>query len=207
MNVANSSEVIEHYNSVPNTGIREREGVRIYYLRCFNNWIKTKLFNKAEILLREQGRSNLVGLDLCCGKGGDLLKWNHMDVSHVVFTVKLVFRLIFFQEHLKDLYKNPAIEFDLCSCQFSFHYAFETERQARVMIRNAIEMLKPGGLFLGTLPEAERIMFFLRKGFGCYSNDVVRLTYGDQELFQKENYRPPIFGAKFHFALEEQVFF
>jgi len=56
------------------------------------------------------------------------------------------------QQRLKDLYKDPEIKFDIVSCQFSFHYCFESLPQAEMMLRNACECLKPGGYFIGTTP-------------------------------------------------------
>lgn len=44
--------------------------------------------------------------------------------------------------------------FDICSCQFVFHYSFESEQKADMMLRNACERLKPGGYFIGTTPDA-----------------------------------------------------
>ena len=36
--------------------------------------------------LKEKGRDNITVLDLCSGKGGDILKWKKGNVSHVTFT-------------------------------------------------------------------------------------------------------------------------
>ncbi|VDK17774.1 unnamed protein product [Anisakis simplex] len=103
-----------------------------------------------------------------------------------------------------EKYSSKDISFDICSCQFSFHYCFESEDKARRMIRNAIERIRPGGFFVGTLPDAERI--WLNNGTnGVYSNDVVRLEYDDKEVLNDPNGKPPIFGAKFHFSLDTQV--
>lgn len=51
--------------------------------------------------------------------------------------------------------KDP---FDLVSCQFAMHYSFVDEPSARTFLKNAVGMLKPGGVFVGTLPDADRIM-------------------------------------------------
>lgn len=56
------------------------------------------------------------------------------------------------KELLSDKYKDPNITFDLASCQFSYHYSFETHAQADVMLRNACGNLRPGGYFIGTVP-------------------------------------------------------
>jgi hypothetical protein len=41
--------------------------------------------------------------------------------------------------------------------QFCMHYAFETEEKVRQMLENATKYLKPGGVFLGTIPNAEKL--------------------------------------------------
>lgn len=65
---------------------------------------------------------------------------------------------LFIQQRLKDLYKDKDILFDVVSCQFSFHYSFESLAQAEMMLQNACESLKPGGYFVGTIPNAYELM-------------------------------------------------
>jgi hypothetical protein len=50
--------------------------------------------------------------------------------------------------------------FDLVSCQFAFHYAFETEQKARDALYNITCKLQPGGIFLGTIPNANWIVYY-----------------------------------------------
>ena len=60
--------------------------------------------------------------------------------------------------HVNQIYYNPLVadkQFDLVSCQFAFHYCFESEEQAECMVKNAAESLKPGGFFVGTTPGTE----------------------------------------------------
>lgn len=59
-----------------------------------------------------------------------------------------------FQEVLAEKLDDPELTFDLCSCQFVYHYSFESLQQADMMLRNACERLKPGGFFIGTTPDA-----------------------------------------------------
>ena len=54
------------------------------------------------------------------------------------------------QERLVDKYQDKDVQFDLASCQFSIHYAFESYEQADMMLRNACERIKVGGYFIGT---------------------------------------------------------
>eukprot|EP01062_Namystynia_karyoxenos_P017591 TRINITY_DN16487_c0_g1_i1.p1 TRINITY_DN16487_c0_g1~~TRINITY_DN16487_c0_g1_i1.p1 ORF type:complete len:1393 (+),score=398.64 TRINITY_DN16487_c0_g1_i1:584-4180(+) len=64
------------------------------------------------------------------------------------------------------------------SCQFSFHYAFASEEAARVALRCVARMLRPGGVFLGTVPSdaqiAERRQ---RAGGGDFGNSVYRVQF------------------------------
>ena len=50
------------------------------------------------------------------------------------------------------------MEFDLVNCQFALHYSFETEQKANAMMHNVAAKLKPGGMFVGTVPNANWIV-------------------------------------------------
>lgn len=85
---ARVNEVAEHYNRRDGGDLVSRSKSRIYYLRNFNNWIKSVLISEHIKKLRNNDRlqNRLAVLDLGCGKGGDLLKWTKSNVSHVTFT-------------------------------------------------------------------------------------------------------------------------
>lgn len=59
---------------------------------------------------------------------------------------------------MQEKFKNSENQLDLTSCQFAFHYAFESYNQAEIMIRNACEKLRPGGYFIGTTPDANELV-------------------------------------------------
>ena len=87
-----SSIVAEHYNSKEGGDLAARTQSRIYYLRNFNNWIKSVLINETvQHRLRrrrdagERSRRPLAVLDLGCGRGGDILKWKKARVGRVTF--------------------------------------------------------------------------------------------------------------------------
>ncbi|KAI1198845.1 mRNA capping enzyme [Nemania serpens] len=81
--------VRQHYNAVPERGRDWRKtGSRIKGLRVFNNWVKSTLIQKFSPDedhtpgAHQQGRDmagarghELIVLDIGCGKGGDLGKW------------------------------------------------------------------------------------------------------------------------------------
>ena len=71
------SLVSSHYNAREEQGRARRELSDIVHLRKFNNWIKA-------VLISLYAKPQDVVLDLCCGKGGDLLKWSKAGVRYVV---------------------------------------------------------------------------------------------------------------------------
>jgi len=43
--------------------------------------------------------------------------------------------------------------------QFCMHYAFETVQKARCMLDNVSRYLRSGGIFIGTIPNADLLMY------------------------------------------------
>lgn len=225
--------VAAHYNELEEKGRAERSKSRIFHMRNFNNWIKSVLINE---FLNKVKQSQKLGeplrcLDMCCGKGGDLLKWEKSGITHLICTdiaevsmqqceerykklversrgsnsSKKIFTAEFFAcdstlQRLREQYKDPSIQLHLVSCQFAFHYCFESLKQAECMIRNAAECLKPGGYFVGTMPDANDIMKRQREADSEeFGNDIYRIKF----LSDTEN--PPLFGAKYNFELDGVV--
>ncbi|KAF2140700.1 uncharacterized protein K452DRAFT_288789 [Aplosporella prunicola CBS 121167] len=72
--------VKQHYNAVPERGRDWRKtNSKIKGLRSFNNWIKSTVIQKFspgdESMGESQYGQNILVLDIGCGKGGDLQKW------------------------------------------------------------------------------------------------------------------------------------
>lgn len=93
----------------------------------------------------------------------------------------------------------------MTSCQFSFHYCFETYEQVRTMVRNASECLKVGGIFCGTIPDSSEVMKRLKEcGTNEFGNDIYSIKF-------KKTYNEmvaegiPLFGSKYDFHLQEVV--
>ncbi|KAK7498088.1 hypothetical protein BaRGS_00010676, partial [Batillaria attramentaria] len=226
--------VANHYNQLQETGLEVRKQSRIFFLRNFNNWVKSVLIGETLQQIREGKNRDepLTVLDLCSGKGGDLLKWKKGNIDHLVCVDiaatsveqcesrykdmrqrggrgrdrEKQYSAEFFvadctKVRLKDKYKDPNMQFDLVSCQFSFHYSFESFPQALTMLRNAAECLKPGGYFIGTTPNAHELVRRLRDSEdNSFGNEVYRVTFEDCD---KQNL--PLFGAKYNFHLEGVV--
>ncbi|KAK5966652.1 mRNA capping enzyme large subunit [Trichostrongylus colubriformis] len=165
-------------------------------------------------------------LDLACGKGGDLRKWKIANVDSVVMADVAQVSLNQAKERYDEMAQRErnglfpvefvhadcskeslkakmvgVPEFDLVSCQFALHYSFIDEESARTFLRNATETLRPGGFFIGTLPDADRIVWSARENDGEFRNEVCSVRYENKE----ELAQPPLFGAMFHFTLDSQV--
>ncbi|XP_030755092.1 mRNA cap guanine-N7 methyltransferase [Sitophilus oryzae] len=101
---------------------------------------------------------------------------------------------------LREKYSDPSMKLDLVSCQFAFHYSFESLPQAENMLRNASECLQPGGYFIGTIPDSNEIVARARKSkSNTFGNKVLEV-----ELDFDPN-DPPLFGAKYNFKLDGVV--
>ena len=53
---------------------------------------------------------------------------------------------------------TPALQF-----QFGLHYSWSTEARARRALANVSALLRPGGIFIGTMPDANVIIKRLRE--------------------------------------------
>ncbi|CAH0404958.1 unnamed protein product [Chilo suppressalis] len=226
-NEEHASVVAAHYNHLEEKGLKERFNSPIFYLRNFNNWVKSVLIQDYTDKIREKDYGKpLRVLDICCGKGGDLSKWQKARVERVVFAdiaqVSVqqcetryedlrrrcghLFSAEFIaadctKDTLRDKYADPSINFDIVSCQFGLHYSFESLSQARRMLTNISECLKPDGYFFGTIPDAYEIVSRAQKSENfSFGNRI----YNIKLLFDpKDGY--PLFGAKYDFHLEGVV--
>src|SRR5690606_16430051 len=78
------------------------------------------------------------------------------SISSILSLKKLtIIPIMFFQKKVPISTVIPSeISFDVVSMQFCLHYSFESEEKARMMLKNVTEKLKPGGKFIGTIPDA-----------------------------------------------------
>ena len=208
-----SRRVAAHYNARPEAGVHARLESPIYPLRSFNNWVKS-------VLINNYCREGFNVLELACGKGGDLGKWQRARIRRLVgFDIADVsieqcrnrfddmrggrFHGDF---HVADCCEvdlsrvmEPGLQFDLVSCQFAFHYSFETESKARRFLHNVTCRLKPGGCFIGTIPNASWIVRRMRESQSLeFGNQFYQIRFEQGEPFMS-------FGHKYHFNLKDAV--
>nr|XP_046273181.1 mRNA cap guanine-N7 methyltransferase isoform X2 [Scatophagus argus]XP_046273182.1 mRNA cap guanine-N7 methyltransferase isoform X2 [Scatophagus argus] len=222
-----SVKVASHYNSLQEVGLAARSRSRIFFMRNFNNWLKSVLIGEILEQVRRAGSQRLSVLDLGCGKGGDLLKWRRGGISHLVcadiagvsvdqcqsryedmkkksHANEKIFSAQFItadctKEVLSEKLDDPQLMFDVCSCQFVYHYSFESEQKADMMLRNACERLKPGGFFIGTTPDAFELVKRLEASDSLtFGNEVFKVSFESKGSY-------PLFRCQYHFSLEDVV--
>jgi mRNA (guanine-N7-)-methyltransferase len=176
--------VVQHYNARPDVGVAQRQNSPIYGLKSFNNWVKSVLITRFAHPALGQGmrqgpRAGKV-LEMGCGKGGDLTKWTKAKIKELVavdiasvsvdqaqarWAQTRRFEATFavldcYVDSLASVVPTAILAqpFDVVSMQFCMHYAFEKESKARCMLENVTRWLRPGGIFLGTIPNSELLL-------------------------------------------------
>eukprot|EP01091_Cochliopodium_minus_P002110 TRINITY_DN12001_c0_g1_i1.p1 TRINITY_DN12001_c0_g1~~TRINITY_DN12001_c0_g1_i1.p1 ORF type:complete len:334 (-),score=70.77 TRINITY_DN12001_c0_g1_i1:23-997(-) len=210
------------YGNRPGKTYEERKKSNIVHVRNFNNWVKVAIITK-------YCEKNYSVLDICGGKGGDLLKFREEKIGHYVLADvasgsvhEAKQRYLSKVMDVNDIYshKYPALfciadcfkhrlfdensrfdkrlMFDFVNCQFALHYAFDSEKSIRNLLMNVTDRLKPGGFFVGTLPNSYRIIKKLQTcGSNSFGNSVYDINFPSTEIKK--------FGMKYFFKLEEAV--
>ncbi|EME87147.1 uncharacterized protein MYCFIDRAFT_127441 [Pseudocercospora fijiensis CIRAD86] len=169
----NAAEVIaEHYNAVPERG-REWRGTdsKIKGMRSLNNWIKSTLiqkFSRPEIPVRD-----MKVLDMACGKGGDLGKWEKAPQVPILY-VGCDIAAISIQQakeryssnNSRNRYRGPRMD-----AQFFVHDTFAHSFIDIPLIRNIgfNPNVGPGGIIQGGMAtggfDVVSMMFALHYSF------------------------------------------
>ncbi|KAL0353555.1 UNVERIFIED_CONTAM: cap guanine-N7 methyltransferase 1 [Sesamum angustifolium] len=100
-------KVADHYSSRTNQTLEEREASPIIHLKKLNNWIKS-------VLIQLYTKKGDAVLDLACGKGGDLIKWDKAKIGYYV-GIDIANGSVRLDKVLAD-----DAPFDVCSCSGHF---------------------------------------------------------------------------------------
>ncbi|XP_074347730.1 mRNA cap guanine-N(7) methyltransferase 1-like [Apium graveolens] len=85
------------------------------------------------------------------------------------------------------------------------HYSWSTEARARRVLANVSALLRPGGIFTGTMPDANIIIKKLRAAEGlAFGNSVYWIRF-DEEYLEKKFKSARPFGIKYKFHLEDAL--
>ncbi|TFK26413.1 hypothetical protein FA15DRAFT_293491 [Coprinopsis marcescibilis] len=166
-------------------------------------------------------------LDMGCGKGGDMTKWAKAQIRELICVDIAAVSVDQAQRRYEnmrssrfdayfaalDCYTAPlstafpparlSVPFDVVSMQFCMHYAFETVQKARCMLDNVSKHLRPGGVFIGTIPNAELLYSHL----DALPPDAEELSFGNSVYKIKFDQRDtkPRFGHRYWFFLQDAV--
>lgn len=195
----------------------------------FNNWVKSVLIKNALAEFRSKySHLGISVLDLGCGKGGDLKKYNYERVANYVgvdislgqlrdaimrkVNGKIDFPMLCIrnpgQADPEQFYKHipKNLHFDVVSAQFCIHYFFENEANVRNFLSNVSFKLVRDGLFVATFPDADVIL----KKLVNDGNEVSRYLVtenGDYSIIMDsgELDKETPFGLKYGFFLDEEL--
>lgn len=225
-----AEEVADHYNKRREVGIHGREESPIIGLRRFNNWIKSVLvgtFARGRDPTLD-GRTRARGgriLDLGCGKGGDLKKWEKVrpsglvgaDIAAVSIEQAIArhrdnnngypgdfFAFDCFSMALAEVIPRELLDpmFDNVTLQFCMHYAWESVEKARMMLDNVARYLRRGGVFIGTIPDSYELRGRMAESGNTEDRSIGNRYY--KVVFDQVE-RWPAFGNRYTFFLEDAV--
>ena len=186
-----NQEAVDYYSKKEAKLKEERKLTETYNHRVFNNWIKSVLIDKYSSKVKSAYQEEwedhlpLSVLDIACGKGGDLRKWDlagtrnyyGVDIAYKAIQDATQRKIRSFKNFCttfiqKDASSPPdqffhhfpeGMFFDMVSCQFSMHYMFKSEEKVRNFLQNAANRLNNGGYFICTHPDCNVIVKKLRE--------------------------------------------
>lgn len=104
-----------------------------------------------------------------------------------------------YSKSISPLLNDPNYTFDICSVQFALHYSFESETKARMALKNASSHLKRGGYFVGTIPNAYRIIKnVIKNGNKKFGNSIYSIEFTQIEKMLE-------FGHEYSFRLQDAI--
>ncbi|XP_024361760.1 mRNA cap guanine-N(7) methyltransferase 1 isoform X3 [Physcomitrium patens] len=200
-------QVADHYSARSNQTREQREASPIIHLKKLNNWIKS-------VLIQIYTQRGDTVLDMACGKGGDLIKWDKASIGYYV-------GIDIAEGSIEDARKRYNGETDhargrrdfgfpaklICAdCfEFAMHYSWDTEERARRAFRNVSAILQPGGCFIGTMPDADVLVRKLRDAPELeFGNRVYRVRF-DEKYSEKQFPSSTPYGIQYEFHLEDAV--
>jgi len=152
---------------------------------------------------RVPSAGEVVLLDMCCGRGGDMFKWDALGIRRVYAfdsDYKSVQEAIRRYKDYRRKHRSPIIvnyhvqsalsseyirdtilrgkKVNIVSCMFALHYFSDL----RTFLRNVSGNLVPGGLFVGVAPDSTYIKKLLDPD-DPYKNDEVSVRWSDQRSY------------------------
>ena len=177
--------------------------------------------------MQEYTRQGFTVLDLCCGKGGDFAKFRNQNISFYVGVDMSKTNLIDAKERFNSqncgfdgllicgdvtdpevtinqiVSREFNLEYDIVSCQFALNYLWKSEQTVRRFLENVTNNLKPGAVFVGTIPDSKVLVKKLRKLGNDYvfGNDYYSIKFKTDKFPVDQD----VYGIEYGFYLEDSV--
>lgn len=193
------------YENILSGNVPELNNTATESLRKFHNWIKLQLILDAK---RMTNGTKL--LDVAVGRGGDILKWSKARFKYVTgfdSDSKSIYEKNDFdgaikrymgvksQMNMPKCYfwnlsatdpfiltklngKDRDCIYDVVSCQFSFHYFV---KDIDIVLNMISKKLNPGGIFVGTAMNGERVKQILSNGH--IKNNAMTIECVDENMY------------------------
>jgi SAM-dependent methyltransferase len=211
------SESAIHYNEQKSTNedgqdfsslLQERDNQPLAPLKKLHNLIKR------ELLLQFTTPDGTL-LDIGCGAGGDLQKWHRAKLRKIFAfdsSESQVQRLLLRYENMCiDFPSFPQVSaaylpdwgtkqmvlgcFDTISCMNALHFFLASPQELATFFLNVRNNLKPGGMFIGMVPDGEKVL--------GWRNEEGQLLHIDRRWKEGEELHPC--GAAYGFSLQGTV--
>ena len=157
-------------------------------LRTNNNNIKRKL-----ITTYLEGCKDI--LDMGFGRGGDLPKYKKLDPRSIVGidpdesslnealerAKGLDMSSILTVRHGSTNRIHPEESYDAVVCNFAFQYFFIHEKFLDGILSTIKQVLRPGGKFIGVVPDAVKVLDVTAKSGGKYTDSEGNVVYRKTE--------------------------
>lgn len=160
-------------------------------VRRYHNLTKRQLIQRAT-------QKGMTVLDVGCGFGGDLQKWDHVKPKVLDMCDPLRESLREAKERAKnlgisanffegDISNCPKKKYQVICYNFSLHYIFETKRLFMDSLQNIVNRLDHGGKLIGVIPDSEAVLMNtpFRDNLGNAMTRGENTGYGDfgEKLF------------------------
>lgn len=154
--------------------------------RRYCNSVKKAILRDA-VAMTQMNPKDIRLLDMACGRGGDIFKWNDLGIGLVfAFDIdadsvreaigrcaanrkKLTTQVRFYETSVYSckFIRHTILrgtKVNVVTCMFALHYFCESERSLTVFLRNVSEFLEEGGVFIGIAPDPKYISKAIASG-------------------------------------------
>jgi mRNA (guanine-N7-)-methyltransferase len=160
-------------------------------LRRFHNRIKERALEEA-MLGRDPSTTSL--LDLACGPGTDMFKWDRLGIKDAMgldASESAIMEARKRNKSCKSLYRFVIADvcnrleryarqdrWDIITCNFAMHYLMQDATAFGLFLDAVVAALKPGGVFIGTVLNGDRVENLTRAA-GSYKNSLCAIRTND----------------------------